>query len=65
MKYTNTPLSISASLEASLLNEVAVFKEETGTDRALKVVVGTAEGIAGSAHMEHIARQLILGDLFA
>lgn len=65
MKYTDAPLAISASYEASLLNKVAVFREETGTDRALKVVMVTAEGIAGSAHTEHIARQLTLDDLFA
>ncbi len=65
MKFTDTPFAVSSSYEASLLHKVAVFREETETKQALKMVLVSAEGIAGSAHMEHIARQLTLDDLFA
>lgn len=64
MKYTDKPLPISPDYEAALLNKTAVFREETETDRALKIVMIASEGIAGTAHTEHIARQLTLDDLF-
>ena len=37
---------------------------ETKTDKALKIVVISAEDIAGKANMEHITRVLTLDDLF-
>ena len=64
MKFTDRPFSISSDYEESLLNKLAVFKEETGVKGALKLVMVTSVGIAGVAHTEHIARQLTVDDLF-
>ena len=64
MKYTDSQLAISADYETKLLNKIAVFKEEAGTERALKLVMVTAAGIAGTAHTEHISRILTIDDLF-
>ena len=65
MKFTDRPFPISANYEASLLNKADMFRLETGTKQALKIVMVSAEGIAGVAHTEHIARTLTLDDLFA
>ena len=64
IKYTDRPFSISADYEQSLLNKREVFRKETGTKHALKLVMISAGGIAGVAHTEHIARVLTLDDLF-
>ena len=64
MKFTDGPFPISGAYEAKLLNKVAVFRDETGTDHALKIVLVTTAGLAGTAHTEHISRVLTLDDLF-
>ena len=65
MKFTDRPFPISARYEEALLNKADVYKEETGTRKALKTVMVSAEGIAGVAHTERIARVVTLDDLFA
>ncbi len=64
IKYTDLPFIITAAYEKELLNKVNVYREETGTSQALKLVMISAEGIAGSAHTEHIAKEITLEDLF-
>lgn len=64
IKYTDSPFSISADYERVLLHKRDVFRKETGAKHALKLVMISAEGIAGVAHTEHIARVLTLDDLF-
>ena len=63
-KFTDTPFSISAEYEQKLLQKIRVFKEETGTRAALKLVMICPEGIAGTAHTEHLSHILVLDDLF-
>ena len=41
-----------------------IYRKETKTDKALKIVVISAEDIAGKANTEHITRVLTLDDLF-
>jgi len=41
-----------------------IYRKETKTDKVLKIVVISAEDIAGKANMEHITRVLTLDDLF-
>lgn len=64
-KFTDTPFSVSADYERKLLNKLQVFKEESGTGNALKLIMICSEGIAGVAHTEHISRVILLGDLFS
>lgn len=63
-KYTDTPFSISEEYEAKLLNKLEVFREETKTKNALKIVMICTNGISGNAHTEHISRVVELDDLF-
>ena len=63
-KYTDTPFSISESYEADMLNKIKTFKEETGNTNALKIVMISVSGIAGTAHTDHISKVLTLDDLF-
>ena len=63
-KFTDTPFSISGDYEKKLLNKIDVFREESKTKAALKLVMISSEGIAGTAHTENISRVLTLDDLF-
>lgn len=63
-KYTDKPFSISADYELELLNKISAFRQETMTNNALKIVMICSDGIAGSAHTEHISKVLTLDDLF-
>lgn len=63
-KYTDKPFSISSEYERNLLNKLEVYREESHTKAALKIILISAEGVAGTAHTEHIARVLTLDDLF-
>lgn len=64
MKYTDRPFPINADYEKKLLHKKNVYREETGTQAALKIVMISAEGVQGSAHTEHIAQILTLDDLY-
>ena len=64
IKFTDQPFQITAEYEQVLLNKVKVFREETGTKQALKLVLISAMGLDGVAHTEKIARVLTLDDLF-
>lgn len=63
-KYTDTAFSVSREYEKSILNKKDKYREETKTDKALKIVMISAEGVAGKANTEHITRVLTLDDLF-
>ena len=63
-KYTDAPFSISADYEMALLNKMERFKQETGNKKALKLVMISVSGLAGTAHTEHVSRVLTLDDLF-
>ena len=63
-KFTDTAFSIGSKEEEELLNKIEVFKQETKTKHALKLVMISAEGIKGTSHTEHITRVLTLDDLF-
>lgn len=64
MKYTDQPFAISAEYERNLLNKMTTFKEETKTKHALKTVLISSDGLAGSAHRERISHVITLDDLF-
>ena len=64
MKCTERPFVMTRKAEENLLKKREVFRKRTGTANALKIVLVSASGIQGTAHMEHISRVLTLDDLF-
>ena len=64
IKYTDQLFRITADDEYTLFNKVQVFKEETKTKQALKIVLISSEGVSGTAHRERIAHVISLDDLF-
>ena len=63
-KYTDTEFSVSAEYEKALLKKMNIFRVETKTKNALKLVMICAENLSGKANTEHITRVLTLDDLF-
>ncbi len=55
---------ISADDESSLLNKKRIYEEETQTNQALKIVMISSDGLAGTAHQERISHVITLNDLF-
>lgn len=65
MKCTDRPFVISKECEKNLLHKREVFRKVTGTNQTLHIVLVSAEGIAGTAHTEHISFVVTMDDLFA
>lgn len=64
IKYTNRPFEIDASYEQQLLRKRDIFKKKTGTSHALKIIMISAKGLAGTAYTTYISDVITLGDLF-
>ena len=64
MKCTDRPFVMTKEDETKLLKRKNLFKEETGTKNALRIVLVSAEGLAGTAHTEHISEVITMDDLF-
>ena len=64
IKYTDQPFRITADYEYTLLNKLEVFRDETKSKQALKIVMISSEGLSGTAHRERIAHVITLDDLF-
>ncbi len=64
IKYTDMPFRISVDYEQTLLNKMRIYKEETGTSQALKLVLISADGLSGTAYRDKIAHIITLDDLF-
>lgn len=65
MKYTKEPFYISAEYEEHLQNRRARFLEETGTDKAVHLVMICASGIEPNSHSGELQKVITLDDLFA
>ncbi len=63
-KFTDTAFTVNRDYEKKLLTKRDIYREETKTKKALKIVMISAEGIAGKANTENIARVLTIDDLF-
>ena len=64
MKCTDQPFVMTHDYDISLLNKRDVYKEKTGTDNAIRIVLVSTAGLAGVAHTEHISAVITLDDLF-
>ena len=64
IKYTNKPFAVDASYEQQLIRKRDIFKEKTGTSQALKTIMISAKGLAGTAYTSYISEVITLDDLF-
>ena len=64
IKYTNKPFVIDASYEQQLLKKRDIYKEKTGTQQALKIIIISAKGLSGTKHTSYISDVITLEDLF-
>ena len=63
MKFTDRPFELSRAAEQKLADKRDAFRDETGTKRALKTVLISANGTTGN-HDGSIAAKLGIDDLF-
>ncbi len=63
-KYTDTPFTISKDYATNLINKINIYREETNTKKAIKLVIISAENISGVANTDNITRVITLDDLF-
>ena len=61
MKYTLEPFAIDANYEDILIHKRELFREETGTKKALYVTLVSAEGLRQNSH-SGVIQALIRGD---
>lgn len=64
MKYTSGPFSVSPSVEEELLRKRDVFRNETGTEKALHFVLISANGFAENQNTGVVQFKLTKDDLF-
>ena len=64
MKCTEQPFTVSKEYDRQLLRKRDIFREKTGSKNALKIVLVSANGVAGTAHTEHISEVITMDDLF-
>ena len=65
MKCTDKPFAVSREYELTLLHKRDVYKAETGAKQPLRIVMISAEGIAGVANTENISFCIDKNDLFS
>lgn len=64
MKFADGPFELSRAAEQELVRKRDVFREETGTKDALKIVLVSVNGTSGY-HDGSIAQKVSASDLFA
>ncbi|MBQ9009016.1 MAG: ATP-binding protein [Clostridia bacterium] len=64
IKFTDTPFKMDATYEQSLLHKISVYQEETKTTKPIRLVLISAEGLAGTAYTEKISGVITLNDIF-
>ena len=65
MKFTDAPFTITARYADELRNKLAVFREATGTRKALRLVLVTSYGVNENAHARELVDEVLtLEDLF-
>ena len=65
MKYTKDPFYITSDYEENLQNKRARFIEETGTDKAVHLVLVSAAGVVMNPYVGEFQKVITLDDLFA
>lgn len=65
MKFTKDPFYISADYEETLQGKRSRFIEETGTDKAVHLVMVSSAGVVMNAYAGELQKIITLDDLFA
>jgi AAA+ ATPase superfamily predicted ATPase len=64
MKFTERPFRIDSRYDSALREKREIFREETGTKKALHLTMVTANGVAKDAYRSEIQSEVIMNDLF-
>ena len=64
MKYTQEEFAIDAGYEKELIHKLEVFREETGTKKALWLTMITYAGVKNNEYKDVVMSELSIDDLF-
>ena len=64
IKYTSDEYAITGEYEEKLRKKIRVFREATGTRKALQLMMITTYGVKRNAHSSLVQVQLKMDDLF-
>ena len=64
MKFVNHPYSITPDYAAWLIKRRELFKQATGTKKALHLSMITSYGVEHNAGWQNIQNEVVLDDLF-
>ncbi len=64
MKYTREPFSITAEYRGKILDNVAAYRREFKTRKAIHVALVSASGLRPNANSDVIQAEIRLEDLF-
>ena len=65
MKFSEKEFTISKDYDAELRNKIGVFKEVTGTKKAVQLIMVTTFGVKQNAYSSIVQDEVTLDDLFA
>lgn len=65
MKYTDGPFAVDSEYERQLLRKREVFREETGTESTIHIVLVSANGLQQGGHTGCVTAVVTADDLFA
>ena len=65
MKFSEREFTISKDYDAELRNKIGVFKEVTGTKKAVQLIMVTTFGVKQNAYSSIVQDEVTLDDLFA
>lgn len=64
MKFSENKFEIDKEYDENLKNKIAVFKEVTGTNKAVQLVMVTTNGIKKNMYSSRIQNEVTINDLF-
>lgn len=64
MKFYSKPYALTARDEEDIERKIAIFRESTGTDKAIILTMITVKGIEHNEHSECVQREVRLDELF-
>lgn len=64
IKFAGKEFAITKEYESNLRNKIFAFKEETGTQKAVHLLMLTTFGVKQNKYSEIVQKELKLNDLF-
>lgn len=64
MKFSENKFEIDKEYDEKLRNKISIFKETTGTNKAVQLIMITTHGVKNNKYSAHIQNEVVMSDLF-